>query len=231
MTAPDAPQTEKQPVALDESHRQELLNELRTEVLDRRAARLNRGLQVLTVALTAAAVFLTALAVTAAWLGLAGFQQFKDIRNEAQTAQMTANDALDSIDRLRSDHTALKQQVERDRAGKAEPEIPNLFTSLGFEFFADNSGVLASGDNQRVSFSLSPGEYRFTADCDDNCTDLDLVLYRDDNEEPVDEDLLLDAFPIVSYEADRTRTVLADVVMVTCSEEPCAWSLNVYRRD
>lgn len=234
MTTPDTPRTdepEQQPVSLGEPQKQELLNELRTETLDRRAARLNRWLQVV-------ALFLTFFAVGVALLGFIGLQQFLRISQRAETALVNTED-------LGVQHDALEQQVQRYMAGKIDPQheqkidpladppadIPNLLSDLGFESFDASSGFLTSGASQRKSFSLSPGAYRFTALCDIDCADLDLVLYRDENEGPIAEDRLLDSFPVIEFQATTSEDVLLEVVMVECSEEPCSWYLNAYRLD
>lgn len=234
---------------------QELLNTLKTQILDYQESRLNRWFQVIGIVL---AFFALALPV-AGFLGLQGFRELQgDInalphevavaRNEVERifgrvreieAKMTAVAANLPSQLEAAEAAADKLAQDTDLAATAVAEaaaVTDVLTSLlpdqDFESYGSTkSGSLTSGTSRRETFSLSPGEYRFTADCDENCDDLDLMLYRADDEEPVDEDLLLDAFPIVSFEADTLEDVVLEVVMVECSEEPCTWNLDVYRRD
>ena len=108
----------------------------------------------------------------------------------------------------------------------------DILPDLGFDVFDTRLGELGSSGSSPEEFSLSPGRYRFTADCDINCADLDLILYRsNDRQNRLAEDVLLDSFPIVEYEVrgDEPEEVVVEVVMVECSEQACDWGLNAYR--
>ena len=229
--------------------RQEILNELKTEILDYRAARLNRWLQIIGLILT---FFALALPVA----GFLGFQEFRSLEREAkrltgevQTAQAAVEEMLGDVvaaeAKVESAEAKLRSQTEVlgtveekvnqldvvVQAAAAATVLDSLLPGRGFESSGDRTGSLASGARQRETFSLLPGDYRFTAACDMDCADLDLILYRDGEEEPAAEDLLLDAFPIIDFEVNESENVVLEVVMVECSEDPCTWNLSAYRRN
>ncbi len=224
-----------------EPQKQELLNELRTEILNYRAVRLNRWLQVLGFILT---FFAIALPVA----GYLGYQEFRNLETEAkkltgevETARNEVETILGKVEaaeaKLRSQTEVLgtvEQKVNQlegtTEAVVAATQFLTILSDRGFEPFNTRLGELGSMNSKPEAFSLSPGRYRFTADCDSNCADLDLFLYRPDNEEPLAEDLLLDAYPIVEYEVrDEPEDVIVEVLMVECSEESCDWELTAYR--
>jgi hypothetical protein len=63
------------------------------------------------------------------------------------------------------------------------------------------------------------------ASCDDDCTDLDLLLYDAGSGELVASDTLVDAVPVVV--APYEGNFVIEVVMASCSAEPCeAWTTS-----
>jgi len=224
-----------------DSQKQELLHELKTEILDYRAARLNRWLQVVGFVLT---FFALALPVA----GLLGFQEFrnleaeaKELTGEVEAAQTKVENILEKVEaaeaKLRAQTEVLgtvEQKVNQLEAAAetvaAATPFLDILPGLGFNSFDTRSGKLESSRSARAEFSLSPGRYRFAADCDSHCADLDLILYQPDNElEPLARDLLLDAFPIVEHITPDQQDVVVEVVMVECSQESCDWELTAYR--
>lgn len=204
---------------------------------------------------------LTLVATVLGFIGFRQFMDIRDeakhALTKAEVAERKADAAHDSTRRLWSEHAALEQQVQRSIVGKVDPpdeekddqltdlaalpvtelDIPDLFSALlsarGFVPFREElEGALTSGATRRESFALPTGFYSFTGACDVNCADLDLILYGEGNEEdPLAEDLLLDAFPIVTFDTDTPENVVLEVVMVECSAEPCTWNLKAYRSD
>jgi hypothetical protein len=90
------------------------------------------------------------------------------------------------------------------------------------------TGSLQQGDNEYVSVRLEAGnDYQIMGACDNDCSDLDLVLY-DAAGNQVDDDLEMDDFPIVAVSPRRTATYRVKVVMATCSREPCRYGLGTF---
>ncbi|MFQ4139645.1 hypothetical protein PGN35_025375 [Nodosilinea sp. PGN35] len=81
------------------------------------------------------------------------------------------------------------------------------------------SDWLSTGETITYEGYLLADEAVF-ASCDDDCSDLDLFLYDAESGELVASDTLIDAVPgvVAPYEGN----FLIEVVMASCSVEPCA---------
>ena len=89
------------------------------------------------------------------------------------------------------------------------------------------SGSLAADGEATIPIRLEAGtEYRLSGLCDDDCTDLDLRL-RNPEGEQVDEDTLLDAFPLLLFQPqpEAAEEYALVVEMIACSIEPCVWTV------
>ncbi len=94
----------------------------------------------------------------------------------------------------------------------------------------DHTGSLEASTRETLTLSLQAGvDYKMVAVCDEDCSDIDLRL-RDPNGNEIDEDVLTDALPILNATASRSGSYSLDVIMVTCSVEPCFYGVGVYRR-
>lgn len=85
---------------------------------------------------------------------------------------------------------------------------------------------LSTGQSASYNGFLYAGETVY-ATCDSDCTDLDIMLYDASSGQLVDSDTLMDAQPVVvaPYEGD----FIIEVVMASCSIEPCAtWTDSEY---
>ncbi|HUF50365.1 MAG TPA: hypothetical protein VMN60_05995 [Longimicrobiales bacterium] len=93
------------------------------------------------------------------------------------------------------------------------------------------TGSLAEGRSLTVNVPLDNArEYFFLGVCDNDCTDLDLKVY-DTNGQLVDEDLELDDYPLLNVSAERTGMYRIEIMMVTCSENPCRFGLAAYNAE
>ena len=89
-------------------------------------------------------------------------------------------------------------------------------------------GNLASGEEAVFRAELVEGtEYMVLAFCDDDCSDLDLVLL-DPDRVGVESDILPDAEPVLAFTASSTGTFRMRVAMVTCAQDPCGFALGVF---
>ncbi len=69
----------------------------------------------------------------------------------------------------------------------------------------------------------------FVGVCDNDCSDLDLRV-RNAQGGLVGEDVLADAVPVVQA-AQGARPLSVDVIMTTCSQNPCVYGVAVYRKN
>lgn len=85
---------------------------------------------------------------------------------------------------------------------------------------------LSTGQSVSYDGFLLSGETVY-ATCDGDCADLDILLYDANNGDLVDSDTLMDAQPVVV--APYEGTFVIEVVMASCSIEPCAvWTDSEY---
>lgn len=110
-------------------------------------------------------------------------------------------------------------------------QVNQAFIGQGFQAIDQPAtGTLAQGQNTTFPANLSTGiEYRIVGVCDNDCADLDLVLY-DQNNNVVSQDQLTDATPIVSVAPQWTGPFTVQVVMHNCAQAPCYYALALYGR-
>lgn len=90
------------------------------------------------------------------------------------------------------------------------------------------TGSLDEGAEEPIRFDLKAGiEYYVMGACDNDCSDLDLILL-DSNGSEIDSDLLEDDAPIVGVTPTRAASYSATVRMVTCSAEPCRYGVGIW---
>lgn len=122
----------------------------------------------------------------------------------------------------------------------AQNEHQDLVTALlnAAEQLARNNGYYSSherydgslneGQENTVTLNLNPGtSYMIVAQCDGDCSDIDLWLY-DENGNLIDEDVLTDDTPIVEVTPIRRARFSIRARMITCDVEPCYYGIGVY---
>ncbi len=119
------------------------------------------------------------------------------------------------------------QQQILDRLGQVE----QAFVAQGFQQLAPpHSGQLPQGQHANVPVTLEAGgDYRIIGVCDNDCGDLDLILY-DQNNNVVSQDNLTDATPIVSVAPQWSGPFTVQAVMHNCTVQPCYYALVLYGR-
>ncbi|HYJ80748.1 MAG TPA: hypothetical protein VEW03_14130 [Longimicrobiaceae bacterium] len=108
-------------------------------------------------------------------------------------------------------------------------EAGRRFEAQGYEMTHDiYTGSLNDDGSTMVTLNLSIGtEYQILGQCDEDCTDLDLVLF-DGAGNQIDSDLLEDDYPVVSVVPRRSGSFRVRVSMATCSVEPCRYGIGVF---
>lgn len=117
-----------------------------------------------------------------------------------------------------------EQQVrtQLDRVGE------NL-SKKGFELTTQvYTGDLDEETNEEVSVRLRAGvRYAIVGVCDEDCKDLDLVLYNGAGRE-LASDVGEDDVPVVEITPDRDGVYMARAVMANCGAEPCSYGLGLF---
>jgi hypothetical protein len=113
----------------------------------------------------------------------------------------------------------------------AQLEIATMYwEDEGFHSLASDDGALAEAGEERFTINVTGGrEYVVSAFCDDDCSDIDLVM-KDSRDNLVDEDLEVDATPIVTGVPGVSGTYSLTVRVVTCTVEPCRFAVGVFER-
>jgi len=110
-------------------------------------------------------------------------------------------------------------------------QAQQTFTQQGFQqISAPFSGQLAQGQAWNVPVTLQAGgEYRIVGVCDNDCSDMDLVLYDGANN-AISRDELTDSVPVVSVRPAYNGAFTVQAIMHTCSQSPCYYALALYGR-
>lgn len=87
---------------------------------------------------------------------------------------------------------------------------------------------LALGETGDLVFDLQGGSYMIVGVCDENCSDIDIVLTTIDGA-LVGEDTLDDDRPVVTFEAAPGAGYHAKIAMTGCQVAKCRTRAKVYR--
>ncbi len=91
-------------------------------------------------------------------------------------------------------------------------------------------GTIKNSDDNTWSFYLdSSKDYLFEAFCDEDCEDLDLYLYDDEDNE-LDKDIEEDDFPLFFFEPSTSGRYKVKVSMYSCAVEPCYFGLAIFEK-
>lgn len=91
-----------------------------------------------------------------------------------------------------------------------------------------DNDLLSAGDSDNYTVTLQGGSsYKLVGVCDDDCTDLDIILYDSDGD-VVDRDMLDDDKPVVSVSGKSGGRYRMNVSMASCSTSVCYYSVAIY---
>lgn len=86
---------------------------------------------------------------------------------------------------------------------------------------ADVVTALRAGQEYRWTVNLEQGgNYGFFGACDNDCTDVDIIV-EDANGREVASDVLTDDYPVVGIQNATAGRYTARILLVSCSVEPC----------
>ena len=105
----------------------------------------------------------------------------------------------------------------------------NIANQRGFSSTHNRyNGQLRAGQEETVTLDLNAGtSYMMVAQCDSDCSDIDMWLY-DENGNLIDEDVLVDDTPIVEVTPIRNARFSLRARMISCSVQPCYYGIGVY---
>jgi hypothetical protein len=89
-------------------------------------------------------------------------------------------------------------------------------------------GTMNHGGSYRLNATAQRGqEIVITGACDQDCSDLDLIIY-DDRGRELDRDVLVDDFPVLRLRAPYSGDYEVEVVMYQCSVNPCYFGVGLF---
>ena len=110
-------------------------------------------------------------------------------------------------------------------------EVQQALSAQGFQQVSQPvTGQLGVGQSQNWPVTMSVGyDYRIVGVCDNDCGNIDLVVY-DENNVLVAQDVLTDATPVATVAPQWTGPFTAQAVMQHCTVQPCYYALVLYGR-
>jgi hypothetical protein len=117
---------------------------------------------------------------------------------------------------------------------QVESQLKNAAQTLsdkGYEQTHETQiGSLHDDENDSFTLTLHAGTaYALVGVCDNDCKDIDLVLYDADGDQ-VDSDIQNDDVPIVQVTPKETERYRVKVIMANCQTNPCWYGVGVYGR-
>jgi hypothetical protein len=111
-------------------------------------------------------------------------------------------------------------------------QVNQAFAAQGFQQVGQPfSAQLAQGQYQNLpQVTLNAGgDYRIVGVCDNDCGNMDLVVY-DQNAVLVAQDVLPDATPVAAVAPNWTGPFTVQAVMQHCTVQPCYYAVALYGR-
>ena len=107
----------------------------------------------------------------------------------------------------------------------------SLLGEGGYSYVDDAyiTGALASGAVDSGEFFLQPGDYIAVGSCDDDCVDMDVVIFNGNLDE-LGADRDADAEAIADFNITRPTKVILGSYMVDCSTANCIFYVGLFKK-
>jgi hypothetical protein len=127
--------------------------------------------------------------------------------------------------------TSPGQNVYQQQILQQLSDVEHALAAQGFQRMAQPiTGQLPAGQHQNWPMTLEMGgDYRLIAVCDNDCGNIDLMVY-DENNVLVAQDVLPDATPVATIAPRWTGSFTVQAVMQHCTVQPCYYALVLYGR-
>jgi hypothetical protein len=100
-----------------------------------------------------------------------------------------------------------------------------------YDLVTVKSGRLRRREGESLSVTMSRGNrYAIVGVCDEDCNDIDLRLY-DENDNLIDSDTSSDDKPVVVVSPRWSGEYRLRVTMARCSANPCYYGVGLFRRN
>lgn len=194
-------------------------------MLEARAASLNRWLGLV-------AMFLTFFGIVVTIVASFGFYRYVQLEDQVANQFDSLTVAVERVEKIAKEMEEKKRKAfnqefpdQEALAGPGAEARSPMPSDLGRNQVFSRGGELARREGEKINVRLAErGSYVFGGFCDDNCLDLDLVLYGDSGQ-VLERDVSADGIPFVSYTAEGPEEAVLEVRMYHCSAVRCAWGL------
>jgi len=89
-------------------------------------------------------------------------------------------------------------------------------------------GTMNQGGRYQLNASVQRGDdIVITGACDEDCTDVDLIIY-DDRGRELDRDTLVDDQPVLNFRAPYSGDYTIEAVMYECHVNPCYFGVALF---
>jgi hypothetical protein len=124
---------------------------------------------------------------------------------------------------------ASAQSRWREQVNHQIGNASKILEERGFQLTHDvYDGSLGNEGSEFLTLTLHAGtQYAVVAVCDNDCSDIDLRLY-DENDTELDSDVENDDKPIVAIVPPRDGKFRLKVIMAKCATSPCFYGVGVY---
>lgn len=166
-------------------------------------------------------------------------RRFESVSGELKTEEQRLVEAR--ADETRQIMEVLPSEMRASLQGLGEYEqqvaaralvVSALMVDDGWTYLdgVGGSGTLEADELDGVHATLERGRYLVAAVCDDDCTDLDLIV-MDSAGQAVGVDTELDPEPVVTFDVQYRQEYGVAVKMVECAATDCVYSIQIFRED
>lgn len=125
---------------------------------------------------------------------------------------------------------ARAQSRWREQVNAQIEQASKILRERGFEKTDTYDGSLNNDASESLTLSLRAGrQYAVLAVCDNDCTDIDLRIYGE-NDKEVDSDILDDDKPVVNVSPGNDGKYRLKIIMAKCSTSPCFYGVGLFAK-
>jgi hypothetical protein len=109
-------------------------------------------------------------------------------------------------------------------------QLNNAFTRVSSDGYGSRNYIIGRMDDDAAdtwTVTLTGGmTYQIIGACDADCSDLDIEIYE--GEKLIVRDVLVDDYPIVTFNVASTTAIRIKVIMAACTTEPCFFGIGIF---
>lgn len=125
---------------------------------------------------------------------------------------------------------ARAQSRWREQVNSQFDQVGKILRKLGYQRTDTYDGSLAKDASESLTLSVRAGrQYAILAVCDNDCADIDLRIYGENNKE-IDSDIEGDDKPILTVTPTTDGKFQLKITMAKCTTSPCFYGVGLYAK-